>query len=132
MNFSFEAAIKTRRPLTENARRSEPCCCDRDNPAPRRGRQRLKSLKRYKYEKNISYLHHPDVHSSSALTSRAQTAHTEDISKESNMESVIQKGVSDGDMQKLAQAHVTMSNLEWRLVARQARGQGAFLARRGV
>jgi len=49
----------------------------------------------------------------SALTSRAQTAHTEDISKEFEyVESVIQKGVSDGDMQKLAQAHVTMSNLE--------------------
>ncbi len=43
----------------------------------------------------------------------AQTVRAEDISKEFEyVASVITKGISDGDMEKLTQAHRTMSNLE--------------------
>ncbi|MFA6447997.1 MAG: hypothetical protein WCX65_00875 [bacterium] len=48
-----------------------------------------------------------------ASQSRAQAARSEDISKEFEyIESVIHKGVSDGDMNMLARAHRAMSNLE--------------------
>jgi len=47
------------------------------------------------------------------VSAYAQTVRAEDISKEFEyISSVISKGISDGDMEKLTQAHRTMSNLE--------------------